>query len=124
MSSFFISDDTTGEPGASGETAVLNAGGEIDYEASPQLRAALAEQIKAGKHHILLDLTDANFIDSTAIGVLVTSVVRLHEANGGELAVVCTHRKVRQIFEITSLDTMVGLYDSRDEALSALTPAG
>jgi anti-sigma B factor antagonist len=124
MSSFFISDETPVGDAASGDLAVLSVGGEIDYEASPQLRASIDGQIKAGRRRIVLDLASATFIDSTAIGVLVTAVVRLHETGGGSLGVVCTHENVLQIFRITSLDVMVALYDSRDQALSALALAG
>jgi anti-sigma B factor antagonist len=124
MSSFFISDETPPGGAGSGDLAVLSVGGEIDFEASPRLRAGIDEHIKAGRRRIVLDLGAATFIDSTAIGVLVTAVVRLHESGGGSLGVVCTHENVLQIFRITSLDVMVTLYDSRDEALSALALAG
>jgi anti-anti-sigma regulatory factor len=40
------------------------------------------------------------------------------------MAVVCTHEKVLQVFEITGLDSVVKLYSSRDEAFSALAMAG
>jgi anti-sigma B factor antagonist len=119
MSSFYISDDIAGD-----EVVVLVVGGEIDYEASPQLKERISAHIKANRRHLVLDLSWATFIDSTAIGVLVGAVTRLEEAGGGSLAVVCTHEKVLQIFEITGLDRMVVLYRSRDEAISALALAG
>jgi anti-anti-sigma regulatory factor len=50
--------------------------------------------------------------------------VGLREASGGSLAIVCTHEKILQVFEITGLADMVGLYRSRDEALTALAMAG
>jgi anti-sigma B factor antagonist len=124
MSPFLISDETPLSDAASGDLAVLSVGGEVDYEASPRLRAGIDEHIKAGRRRIVLDLSGATFIDSTAIGVLVTAVVRLRESGGGSLGVVCRHENVLQIFRITSLDLMVTLYGSRDEALSALVPAG
>jgi anti-sigma B factor antagonist len=118
MSPFYISDSTT-----SGDVAVLAMGGEIDYEASPQLKERIAEHLKADKR-LVLDLSWATFIDSTAIGVLTGAVTRLREAGGEPLAVVCAHERVLQILEITGLDSMVTLYRSCDEALSALAMAG
>ncbi len=72
----------------------------------------------------MLDLSDVTFIDSTAIGVLAGTVARLDEAGGGSLAVVSTHEKVLQIFEITGLDSVITVYGSREEALSAFSMAG
>lgn len=119
MSSFYISDVTMAEDAPAGETAVIVASGEIDYAASPQLKALIMDHIKAGTRRVVLDLSSATFIDSTAIGVLVGTVTKLQQAGGGSLAVVCTHEKVLQIFEIAGIDSMITLHRSRDEALFA-----
>jgi len=127
MNSFYIiSDDATVEDTTYGDVAVVAMGGEIDYAASPQLRERIFGHIKAGRRRLVLDLSEATFIDSTAIGVLVGAVARLREAGGGSLAVVCAdeNERVLRIFEITGLDGMIALYRSREEALSALAPAG
>jgi anti-sigma B factor antagonist len=125
MSSFyFISDETTPE-----DVGIIAMGGEIDYAASPELRERVFDHIKAGRRGLVIDLTDATFIDSTAIGVLVGAVARLRE-HDGTLAIVCPDarpsqgvvwprdtNRIRQIIRITGLDAGVRLCDSRDEAL-------
>ncbi len=123
MRSFYISDVQTGDA-SDGEVALLVIGGELDYEVSPQLRARLLGAIKAGRRRLVLDLTEVTFIDSTAIGVLAGAVARMDKVGGGSLAVVSTHEKVLQIFEITGLDSVVSLHSSRDEAVSELALAG
>jgi len=123
MRSFYIGESTQVDD-PDGDIAVLVMGGELDYEISPQLRARIVAAIKDGRRRLVLDLTGVTFIDSTAIGVLAGAVVRLDEAGGGSLAVVCTHEKVLQIFEITGLESVITLHSSRDEAISALAPAG
>jgi anti-sigma B factor antagonist len=124
MRSFFISENLPVEDTTDGDLSILAVGGELDYEASPQLRARLVGAIKAGGRRLVLDLSDVTFIDSTAIGVLAGTVARLDEAGGGSLAVVSTHEKVLQIFEITGLDSVITVYGSRQEALSAFSMAG
>src|ERR1017187_2869611 len=119
MRSFFISDNTAVEDTTDGELAIGAMGGELDYEASPQLRARLVGAIKAGGRRLVLDLSDVTFIDSTAIGVLAGTVARAAEAGGVSLAVVSTNDKVLQIFEITGLDSVISLHSSREEAVSA-----
>ncbi len=124
MRSFFISDNTAIEDRTDGDLAIVAMGGELDYEASPQLRARLVGAIKAGGRRLVLDLSDVTFIDSTAIGVLAGTVARRDEAGGGSLSVVSTNDKVLQIFEITGLDGVISLHSSREEAVSAFSLAG
>lgn len=124
MRSFYIGEDETVDPGKRGEVAVLVVGGEIDYEASPQLRASIVNAIKGGRRQLVLDLSAVTFVDSTAIGVMAGALARLEDAGGGSMAVVCTNDKVLQIFEITGLDSVITLHGSRDDALSAIATAG
>jgi anti-sigma B factor antagonist len=124
MRSFYIGDNVQAGAASDGDLAVLAMGGELDYEVSPQLRARLDRAIAAGTRRLVLDLSDVTFIDSTAIGVLAGAIARLDQAGGGSLAVVCTHEKVLQIFEITGLNSVITLHRSRDEAVSVLSLAG
>jgi anti-sigma B factor antagonist len=127
MSFFYIGDDATGEGAQYGDDVfVLVVGGEIDFAASPKLKRSMAEHIDAGARRLILDLSTVTFIDSTAIGVLVGAVMRLHQLGGGSLAVVCSedNERVLQIFEIAGVDSLIALYRSREQALSALTVAG
>ena len=121
MRSFYIGDNFEEDDSGDGDLAVLVMGGELDYEVSPQIRARLVGAIKDGRRRLVLDLSDVTFIDSTAIGVLAGTVVKLDEAGGGSLAVVCANEKVVQIFEITGLDSVIAVHSSRDEAFSALS---
>jgi anti-sigma B factor antagonist len=128
MSFFYVSDeDAPADVERRGDLAVLVAGGEIDYAASPQLRQRINDRIDAGARRLVLDLTDVTFIDSTAIGVLVGTVMRLHElGDGGGLSVVCAeeNQRVLRIFEIAGVDSLIALHRSRQGALSALAAAG
>jgi anti-sigma B factor antagonist len=123
MRTFYIGDEVQVE-NAGPDLAILVVGGEVDFEVSPQLKARMMRAIKAGRRRLVLDLTDVTFIDSTAIGVIAGAVEKLDEVGGGSLAIVCTHEKVMQIFEITGLDSVITVHSSREEALAALAVAG
>jgi anti-sigma B factor antagonist len=127
MSFFYISEGVTAEGVDCGDdVAVLLAGGELDYEASPRLRERIGEHIKAGKRLLVLDLSAASFIDSTVIGVLVGAAARLREASDGSLAIVCAdeNERVLRIFEISGASSSITLHRSLEEALSASAMAG
>jgi anti-sigma B factor antagonist len=126
MSFFFISDETTLDGvQLPPDVALLVAGGEIDYAASPQLRERLSEGIDVGARRVVLDLSSVTFIDSTAIGVLVGAVMRLRELGEGSLTIVCNEQNERvvRIFEIAGVDSLITLRRSRADALSAFAAA-
>jgi anti-sigma B factor antagonist len=126
MGYFYLSDDASVDGWEhADDIAMLVVGGDVDYDASPQLRERLADRIHAGVRRLVLDLSKVTFIDSTAIGVLVGAVMRLHEEGGGTLAVVCAeeNQRVLKIFEIAGVDSLIALHRSREEALLELTTA-
>jgi anti-sigma B factor antagonist len=127
MSFFYIGDGAAVEEDDYGEdVAVLVAGGELDYAASPQLKERLASQIDVGIRRLVLDLSTATFIDSTVIGVVVGAAMRLNELGGGLLAVVCAdeNKRVLRILEIAGLESLLAVHSSREQALSELAAAG
>jgi anti-sigma B factor antagonist len=99
------------------DTHVIELGGEIDLYTAPELKERMAEIIDEGKTRVVVDLSQATFIDSTTLGVLVGGVKRLRPA-GGSLALVCTDENITKIFEITGLDRVFPIHASRDEALA------
>ena len=102
------------------QTHVISLGGEIDLYTAPEFKERMVELIEAGKKNIVVDLSEATFIDSTTLGVLVGGVKRLRPS-GGALALVCTDQNITKIFEITGLDRVFPIHDSRDEAIAAIS---
>ena len=100
-------------------THVIELGGEVDLYTAPEFKERMVELIESGKKHIVVDLSQATFIDSTTLGVLVGGVKRLRPA-GGSLALVCTDQNITKIFEITGLDRVFPIHASRDDALQAV----
>ena len=101
------------------ETHVIQLGGEVDLYTAPEFKERLVELIEGGKTKIVVDLSEATFIDSTTLGVLVGGVKRLRPA-GGSLALVCSDQNITKIFEITGLDRVFPIHETRDEALSSV----
>ncbi len=101
---------------------VIVVDGYLDFDAAPAFKQTIVGQMDAGSRHLVIDLSAAEFIDSTAIGVLVGALKRLAQSSGS-LAVVCTNENIRNVFEIVGLDHMLPLHRSRDDAVSALARA-
>ena len=67
--------------------------------------------------------TGIAFIDSTALGVLVSGAKRVQPKNG-RLDVVCSDENITRTFAITGLDRIFGIFRTREEALRAAASTG
>lgn len=98
--------------------AVVEVAGELDIHTSPQLDAAIRAQLRRGRVHLLIDLSDTTYLDNTALRIL-TQAARETRQSGGNLAVIYARPLVQKIFEITRLYEMIPVYPSAGAALEA-----
>jgi anti-sigma B factor antagonist len=97
---------------------VLAIRGEIDVATAPRLRERLLELADKSPSVAIVDLTEVSFIDSTALGVLVSGAKRFR-GGGGDLRLVVTEPHIAKVFAITGLDDVFAIYPSAHEAASA-----
>jgi anti-sigma B factor antagonist len=97
-------------------TSVLSVEGELDLASAPSLKWALADVLGSGCDQLVVDLSLVNFIDSTALGVLVG--VHRNLAPGARLAIACSHPDVLNIFELTGLDATFEMFGTYEDALA------
>ena len=102
-----------------GADCVVVLGGEVDLYTAPELKQELHRLVAEGATRVVIDMTQTTFIDSTTLGVLL-SVVKRVRPEGGTVVLVCPDRNVRRIFEITLLDRVFAIFDSREAALEHL----
>ncbi|MGH2834321.1 MAG: STAS domain-containing protein [Solirubrobacteraceae bacterium] len=119
MRSFYVLDEERIRDQESGQINVVSAGGELDYAACPRLRALLSEATKSGQAAVLVDLAGASFIDSTVIGVLISTAAKLKDL-GRRLVIACDEEQIINIFGIVGLDEIIDVYASREQAVESI----
>ena len=94
--------------------------GDVDAHTAPQLRDAIAGQLAADSSidRLVIDLSRTSFLDSSALGVLIAALKRMREREG-RLDVVRPASPIRRIFEITALDQVFALHETRELALAS-----
>ncbi len=97
---------------------VLAVRGEVDVATAPQLRERLNAFAEPGNVTIVVDLTDVSFVDSTALGVLVSGAKRLRKG-GGDLKLVVTEPHIAKVLSITGLNEVFEVFATAGEAVSA-----
>ena len=96
--------------------AVLSVRGEVDVYTAPQFREQLIQLVDKGQRSIVVDLEGVEFLDSTGLGVLVGGLKRVR-SHDGDLALVCTQRRILKVLEITGLTMVFTIHDSVDAAI-------
>jgi anti-anti-sigma factor len=79
--------------------------GEIDLYTASELERALEQDAS----EFVVDLLDCDFIDSTALGVLVAARARVDS-----LTLIARGLEVQRILEISGIDRVMPVYGSRD----------
>lgn len=97
-------------------TSIVSVQGELDLATAPRLKWMLMDAIDTGHHRLVVDLTEATFMDSMTLSVLVTVKRTLGEEP--RLAIVCTRENLLQIFEFAGLDGVFAIFPTLDEALA------
>lgn len=100
------------------DVTVVKVTGEIDVFSSPRLREMLLDVIENGGLHLVVDLGDVTFLDSTGLGVLVGIFHRLR-GRSGTMSFVGANDRVRRVFHVTQLTKIFVLYDSLEDAIAA-----
>jgi len=100
-----------------GDACVVKLGGELDLYNAQEVREALAEASADSPQRIVVDLGEVEFIDSTALGVLIEARTRL--ANRRAFLLAAPGLETRRALEISGLDRHFGVHDSVSEALLA-----
>ena len=96
---------------------VLDMSGRITLgEGSVTLRDTVRDLLSKGQKHILLNLGDVTYIDSSGIGELVSAFTTVKN-QGGELKLLNLTRKVHDLLQITKLYTV---FDVKDDEAAAV----
>lgn len=99
---------------------VVAVHGELDVTSSQQLDDCLAEA-STSSSRLILDLSGVNFMDTTALAVIVGHWRRQVEADGMFLLAGARYRYTKALW-ITGLADRLPMYDNLDEALTAARP--
>ena len=100
---------------------VVRLVGELDLYNAPEIRTALLEVCAEQPERLVVDLGEVDFVDSTALGVLVEARTRLANRQAFLLAVL-PGRDAPHAYDPSGLDQHLSVHDTVESALA--TPLG
>jgi anti-anti-sigma factor len=102
------------------DATVVSVTGEVDMDTAPSFQRGLLKALGVGRDGLIVDLSQASFLDSTALTELVGAFDQLRKQGGGKLAIVAADSRMRSLFEVARLDRDFAIYESRGEAVRAI----
>jgi anti-anti-sigma factor len=94
---------------------VVLASGELDRSAAPSMRETLRSLVALGRTHLVIDMSEATFLDSAMISVL-TAHLRETRGGAGSLAIVCANENILRTLEVGGIDREVQILRTLSDA--------
>lgn len=99
---------------------ILRIEGRFDSHTAPPIRDFLQKASLQEPAHIVVNLENVNFVDSTALSTLVAGMKRARQRDG-DLRLCDLQQSVRMIFELTRLDRAFEIFAGEKEAIQAFS---
>ncbi|HEX4777738.1 MAG TPA: STAS domain-containing protein [Acidimicrobiia bacterium] len=103
-----------------GPTLVVSVAGDVDLSNVATVRARLLGALGDDVESLVVDLSDAGYVDSTGVRLLFDMAERFARNGQRVRTVIPEDALVRRVALLTNLDQVVDLYDTVPEALSSL----
>jgi len=107
---------------AGSATSIIDIKGEVTAFAEQVLNDAYAEASAGSVRAVLLNFNGLEYMNSSGIGLLVTTLIRANR-QGQKLLAYGLNEHYRHIFELTRLNEAIGVYGSEAAALAAVKAA-
>ena len=102
-----------------GRVTIVTVGGDLVIgDAEAAFKKAVARLIEEGRTHLLVDLHDVRFVDSSGLGALVRAMTTT-QREGGQTKLVGVGPQIRKLLELTRLDSVFEIHDDVEAAVSS-----
>lgn len=100
------------------QSAIVVVAGEINLSQTTRFQDDLSNVLTEKPNQVILDLAGVSYMDSSGIASLVKMLSRVR-ATGATMHLVGASARIRSLFEITRLDNVFDIRDTREDALNA-----
>jgi anti-sigma B factor antagonist len=94
---------------------VIRTSGRLNMVAAPRLRELVAQIVRQdGRSHVVVDLADTDFMDSSGLGALISGL-KTARAAGGDLRIARAQTQVLAVLQLTNLDQILFPHNTVEE---------
>lgn len=97
-------------------TLVFDMVGRFEFQSSGEFIRALDKVAESPNSHLILNLQEVSFLDSTALGLLHFAHQKL-ASFGGRVSIVNPHPGAQKLLELANLPSIISIHNLEEEAL-------
>lgn len=98
------------------DIALFRVKGYIDTQTCTEMLAQITAVLQKGTYHLIVDMSQVNYVSSAGWGVFVGEIKGIRE-NGGDLKIVEMTPEVYDVFEMLEFNRILDYYDALEEAI-------
>ena len=99
-----------------GEVCIVEVEGQLIVGNRQELKQKILDELEKGQRKVLVDFARTGYIDSSGLGVLVSLAKKIRDL-GGDLRLANLNDDLQTLFELTKLDTLFQISETRERAL-------
>ncbi len=99
--------------------AVVKVSGRIDSATAPELAEVFNELTSKGQYNLVLDMSDADFISSAGLRVLIDTQKTCQRLNRGSLVLADVPAPIYEAFDLAGFVALFDFYDEQVEAVGS-----
>lgn len=107
---------STGRVGARRDIALFRLRGYLDTETCSRMLQQIGETLKEKIYHLIVDMSQVNYVSSAGWGVFVGEIKSIRE-HGGDLKIVQMMPEVADVFEMLEFNRILQHYETIEEAI-------
>lgn len=88
----------------------------LDAKTAVEFKKIMASFIEQGNRTIILNMTEVEFVDSSALSAIVSSLKLI--GRDGDLAIAGAQEAIQRLFSLTRMDKVFKMFPTVDEAVS------
>jgi anti-sigma B factor antagonist len=93
--------------------------GRLDMASASSFRERVLQLVQSGSTHLVIDLGEVSFVDSSGLGAIIGGLKVARQA-GGELRIARPNQQVLLVLDLTSLNRVLEPYGTVEEAVAGL----
>ena len=93
--------------------AIVSILGDVDLYSSPKVREKIIKLTNQKKTIIIMNLSGVSYMDSSGVATMVEGL-QLTEKYNGKFFLCGLNNMVREVFELSRLDTVFSIYENLD----------
>lgn len=97
---------------------IVRLSGELDHHTAEQVRKTIESELDSGMTHLVLNLANLEFMDSSGLGVILGRYKRVSQL-GGKMTLCSIQPSIYRLMEMSGLFKILPIFEDEDSAVTA-----